>query len=432
MLAIMGDTPLIEDVSKESERVHLLFMQFGVLRKILANLSARDLGRASLVNHAWNNVCRLIRRERRCLHWFEWFSPNVRGKWTRTSPRSIINEEMGRVYCVPHLCLFFSSELINSIDYGEEENKEINLKRCRSRPSYHCPSSAEGVPHVIEHLMKMMPNTCTTLGLRAYGTVGTAWDMSNTVELKDKTSFSVLLVPDIPGVNFIPFFVQSEDFINLKSSKILSDEELESLTGIPCQEQIRSLIFFCDQSSSAAEDAAGLIIQTLLKRMDCKMAVGGGLGDEFFTNASHPHPILMGLAVSGASVRTLSAVIPQDITKEVKIREILEQLKSCGLPSENSVAFMFSCMGRCVGRPRREKGLESTLFREYFPTVPLLGFFGSGEIGFDFIMPNDYQDASKNVSSTKEPLLKKPRASEVEIMHQYSTILVLMHLGRGP
>ncbi|XP_071448208.1 F-box only protein 22-like isoform X2 [Hetaerina americana] len=324
------------------------------------------------------------------------------------------------------------NESVNSIIYEDEDKKEARLEKCRPQPAGHSRPS-EGLPPVIEHLMKMMPTNCTTLGLRAYGTVGSTWDLSQTVELKNKASFSLLMLPKIPGVHINPFVIQREAFMTVKKMKpgLLSDEQLEGLTGISPTEEVRCLIVFCD--SPDGEGAAELLIQTLLKRMNNKMAVGGGIGDQFFTSASHTAPLLTGLAISGDSVQALSAVIPQNVTKANKIQEILEQLKSCDLPSENCVGFMFSCMGRCVGRPKGVKGTESTLFRNYFPTVPLIGFFGCGEIGFNFVLPckNQEKSGSVSVSRSEEPIFKKHKSNKTELMHQYSTIFVLVSLRKG-
>lgn len=45
---------------------------------------------------------------------------------------------------------------------------------------------------------------------------------------------------------------------------------------------------------------------------------------------------------------------------------------------------MFACVGRGKEFYNGVSNVESTAFSELYPGIPLLGFFGDGEIGFDF------------------------------------------------
>lgn len=104
------------------------------------------------------------------------------------------------------------------------------------------------------------------------------------------------------------------------------------------------------------------------------------------------------------------------------------QLKSCGLPEEHSMAFMFSCCGRGYAWYRRRgnpctdyHNVETKAFRQAFPNTPVFGFFGGGEIGMTHLPKFTERDGG---SAEEEEVPHKKR--KMKFFHQFSTIVVLI------
>lgn len=84
------------------------------------------------------------------------------------------------------------------------------------------------------------------------------------------------------------------------------------------------------------------------------------------------------------------------------------QLKSSVFPFEKSLAFAFSCIGRSF-----DLDIEMSLFHSIFPSTPLLGLVGNGEIGLDYVT---------GAQSSDTPSKKR----RLQLYHNYSTIVVLL------
>lgn len=86
---------------------------------------------------------------------------------------------------------------------------------------------------------------------------------------------------------------------------------------------------------------------------------------------------------------------------------------------------MFACVGRGKYFHEGVENVESKLFRKVFPNTPLFGFFGNGEIGYDYL-PN-YQ--SENLDSHYRPDCSES-LRENEMFHGYSSIFVVLSFTR--
>ena len=63
-----------------------------------------------------------------------------------------------------------------------------------------------------------------------------------------------------------------------------------------------------------------------------------------------------------------------------------------------------------------QSGVESGLFRKHFPSTPILGFFGSGEIGVN----SHDQEASTGEGGSS------PKKRRQTYLHSYSTTFVII------
>ncbi|XP_037797840.1 F-box only protein 22-like [Penaeus monodon] len=103
------------------------------------------------------------------------------------------------------------------------------------------------------------------------------------------------------------------------------------------------------------------------------------------------------------------------------------KLKSCGLPEDQSLAFMFTCCGRGYSWYRRRgnpwfdyHNVETKAFRQAFPNTPIFGFFGGGEIGLCHFPKFNSTEADEDMGVRYKKRKKK------KLFHQFSTIIVLL------
>ena len=89
--------------------------------------------------------------------------------------------------------------------------------------------------------------------------------------------------------------------------------------------------------------------------------------------------------IRGEGVQVACVKFTQDVLTESQAEQTVLRLKevSEGFNLQHSVAFMYACVAR--GEEHYDKkNVESAAFRKHFPTTPLMGFFGQGEIGFEY------------------------------------------------
>ena len=123
-----------------------------------------------------------------------------------------------------------------------------------------------------------------------------------------------------------------------------------------------------------------------------------------------------------------STVLNADVNQPADIEKCLLRLSPSGTPpSGKSVGLMFACMGRGHRFYNGTVGVESAVFKRFYPRVPLFGFFGSGEIGYGFPLSSD------NRCSTDGTLpggagdgVDGDVAFMPQIYHSFTTIFVLL------
>ena len=120
---------------------------------------------------------------------------------------------------------------------------------------------------------------------------------------------------------------------------------------------------------------------------------------------------VIGLGIAGEAVQAVSIVhhgeTPSGVTKS------LQQLHNFNVSSSESCAcFMVSCVGRGE-KFYSARNIESQIFKQVFPKVPVGGFFGNGELGLD-------------LQSTEGQPLK-----DSHFLHSYSSVFCLCSLEPG-
>jgi len=131
----------------------------------------------------------------------------------------------------------------------------------------------------------------------------------------------------------------------------------------------------------------------------------------------------LGLAFCGDNVRVTSAMLHANVRQPADIEKCLLRLGSAGTPPVGkSVGLMFACCGRGRDFYSGKVNVESSVFKKLYPRVPLMGFFGGGEIGYDFpLVPTDsrhsaFAGAGDGADDSDLP----------EMYHSFTTIFVLL------
>jgi len=70
---------------------------------------------------------------------------------------------------------------------------------------------------VWDYIRAELQPSCPLVCLRGYGTIGTLPDLSETVELEIGRSYSVLLLPNMPGVSFHTFQLDENQVTRLQN-----------------------------------------------------------------------------------------------------------------------------------------------------------------------------------------------------------------------
>ena len=111
------------------------------------------------------------------------------------------------------------------------------------------------------------------------------------------------------------------------------------------------------------------------------MVIIGGLVESFLMVDNEVRSTgVVGLAISG-NVEAISMVHHGETAEGVQ--QSLKQLRKSGISCEkNTACFMVSCIGRGE-KFYNAKNVETKIFRQEFPDIPVVGFFGNGELGLD-------------------------------------------------
>lgn len=403
-------------ITKEYELLHL----------VLSHLPLGDLNAASKVCRTWCSAAVSVRRSRTHPHWLLWHDGKVHKmqKQLCRMKRAMFPEAdfphlafREYVYSEPCLALMFASQSV----YVEQIV-------CTSKSS--CPAvvvgrnfEEDGHRHrVWDYVRAELPPSCPLVCLRGYGTVGTLPDLTETVEFEVGRSYSVLLLPNMPGVSFHTFQLDEGQVTRLQNSdpQDLNPDVIEEMTRIPTGESVQCLLLFCRETTCAVP-AIEHLVTLLQNRQEETMAVAGGLINDVGGVSRHC-PVIVGVAFLGEGMCVASTILDQDVFTERDADKAMQELKTHTASSYNSsIGLIFACVGRGRHHYQGKRGVESAAFRRHFPRTPLLGYFGNGEIGFK-LLP-DVKD-NKKLADGPTRGSKKKRTDIPIIVHSYTTIMV--------
>lgn len=79
-------------------------------------------------------------------------------------------------------------------------------------------------------------------------------------------------------------------------------------------------------------------------------------------------------------MRTYSVLLDANCNTKERVEDKLRTFKDRVQLKKHSIGFMFACCVRGTNT-FKERNVESTIFKKFFPRVPLVGCFGDGEFG---------------------------------------------------
>ena len=139
---------------------------------------------------------------------------------------------------------------------------------------------------------------------------------------------------------------------------------------------------------------------------------------------------MQGLAFCGENVKVASVLLPYEVKDLEGALLKIAELKSAKIPEKNSVGFMFACIGRGEYHYNSEtKSLEAKAFHKLFPHTPLMGFFGNGELGYEYLPNYSTGECYPSVVKTRVNEEGETVHDIPTLHHSYTTVFVLLSLG---
>lgn len=311
-------------------------------------------------------------------------------------------KELELVHVLPHTVLYMADL---ETFCGQEDTHE--RKKARKKSSAETAAALE----------RLLPRGCQVVGVVAPGIVATATasPSNRPLEIEEGEAGFALLFPNMDGIQIRTFHISNRSGTN----KSLDKNKLAE-AGLINNPDLRAVIVL---GYGTWKTGFSRLLQEVLHPLNEKnIIIAGGFVEKitsfnFQRNCLQDSYGVTGIAFSGAQVQGASVILCQDVTDVKTAEAAMQQLKAAGIPEKNTFGFMFACVGRGQQYYDNKINVEADAFRKTFPNVPLFGFFGNGEIGCDRIVTGSF--SLRECSSQLKD----------ELLHYYSTVMALIHLG---
>ncbi|KAM7230773.1 hypothetical protein CapIbe_018263 [Capra ibex] len=372
-----------------------------VVERVFTFLPAKALLRVAGVCRLWRECVRRVLRAHRNVTWISALSADPCHLAQHCLVR-VVAEELENVHILPQTVLYMA----------DSENF-INLEECRGHKRARKRTTMEAA----FALEKLFPKQCQVLGIVTPGIVvtpiGSRSNRPQEIEIGE--SGFALLFPQIDGIKIKPFH-----FIKDPKKLTLERHQLTEVGLVDNPELRVVLVFGYNCCKVGASDYLQRVVSTF---SDMNVILAGGQVDNLASLTSEKSPLdidatgVVGLSFSGQQVQGATVLLNEDVNDEKAADAAMQRLKAANIPEQNTIGFMFACVGRGSQYYRAKKNVEADAFRKFFPSVPLFGFFGNGEIGCDRIVTGNFT------------LKKCNEFNYNDLFHSYTTIMALIHLG---
>ncbi|XP_040113261.1 F-box only protein 22 [Oryx dammah] len=372
-----------------------------VVERVFTFLPAKALLRVAGVCRLWRECVRRVLRTHRSVTWISALSADPCHLAQHCLVR-VVAEELENVHILPQTVLYMA----------DSENF-INLEECRGHKRARKRTTVEAA----FALEKLFPKQCQVLGIVTPGIVvtpiGSRSNRPQEIEIGE--SGFALLFPQIDGIKIKPFhFIKDPKKLTLERHQLTE-------VGLLDNPELRVVLVF---GYNCCKVGASNYLQRVVSTFsDMNVILAGGQVDNLTSLTSEKSPLdidatgVVGLSFSGHQVQGATVLLNEDVSDEKAADAVMQRLKAANIPEQNTIGFMFACVGRGSQYYRAKKNVEADAFRKFFPSVPLFGFFGNGEIGCDRIVTGNF-------------ILKKCNEFNYnDLFHSYTTIMALIHLG---
>ncbi|XP_037357943.1 F-box only protein 22 [Talpa occidentalis] len=372
-----------------------------VVERVLAFLPAQALLRAAGVSRLWSECARRALRARRRV---AWISAGAAGRGRRDEHGLLraAEDELQNVLILPRTVLYMA-----------DSETFISLEECRG----HKRARKRTTMETAFALEKLFPKQCQVLGIVTPGIVVTPMGSGSNrpQEIEIGESGFALLFPQIEGIKIQPFhFIKDPKNLTLERHRLTE-------VGLLDNPELRVVLVF---GYNCCRVGASNYLQRVVSTFsDMNVILAGGQVDNLASLTSEKTPLdidatgVVGLSFSGHRIQSATVLLNEDVNDEKTAEAAVQRLKAANIPEHNTIGFMFACVGRGFQYYRAKRNVEADAFRKFFPSVPLFGFFGNGEIGCDRIVTGNFT------------LKKCNEVKDDDLFHSYTTIMALIHLG---
>ncbi|XP_065404284.1 F-box only protein 22 isoform X2 [Macaca fascicularis] len=374
-----------------------------VVERVLTFLPAKALLRVACVCRLWRECVRRVLRTHRSVTWISAGLAEA-GHLERHCLVRVVAEELENVRILPHTVLYMA-----------DSETFISLEECRGHKRVTPMGSGSNRPQEIE-----------------IGESGFA-----------------LLFPQIEGIKIQPFhFIKDPKNLTLerhqltevvtsvlevfRRCRLVLCELIRKMgttkvtlmsvrKGLLDNPELRVVLVFGYNCCKVG--ASNYLQQVVSTFSDMNIILAGGQVDNLSSLTSEKNPLdidaagVVGLSFSGHRIQSATVLLNEDVSDEKTAEAAMQRLKAANIPEQNTIGFMFACVGRGFQYYRAKGNVEADAFRKFFPSVPLFGFFGNGEIGCDRIVTGNFI------------LRKCNEVKDDDLFHSYTTIMALIHLG---
>ncbi|XP_007478052.1 F-box only protein 22 isoform X3 [Monodelphis domestica] len=349
------------------------------------------------VSRLWKECVRRTLRTQQSVAWISTMEP---GPPEMHSLVQVLAKELEKVHALPQTVLYMADE---DTFVGEEDGH--GHKKARKR-------NPQEIARAIERLF---PKRCHVLGVITPGVIVTPMGSGSNrpQEIEDGEAGFAILFPKIDGVKIETFHFLKDLRKCIHESKLIE-------AGLKNNPELRVVLIFGYNSWKIG--AAGFLQKVVNILNEKSVMLAGGQVDRLTSLTSESNPPtneacgVVGLSFSGPQIQSASVLLNQDVNDEKTAEAAMQRLKAANIPEYNTFGFMFACVGRGFQYYRTRRNVEADAFRKFFPTVPLFGFFGNGEIGCDRIVTGNF-------------ILRECNEVEDILLHSYTTVMILIHLG---
>lgn len=372
-----------------------------VVERVLAFLPAKALLRVASVCRLWRECARRVLRTQRQVTWISAGLAGA-GHLEEHCLLRVGAQEIENVHILPSTVLYMA-----------DSETFINLEECRG----HKRARKRMTMETASAIEKLFPKQCDILGLVTPGIVvtpmGSTSNRPQEIELGE--SGFALLFPQMEGIKIQPFH-----FSNYPKDMPL---ELHQFTEVGLLENPDLRVVLVFGYNCCRTGASNYLERVVSLFSDMNVILAGGQVDNLvsLTSGSKPMHIdatgVVGLTFSGQRIQSATVLLTEDVNDEKSVEAAMQRLKAANIPEQNTIGFMFACVGRGFQYYRAKANVEADAFRKLFPNVPLFGFFGNGEIGCDRIVTENFT------------LKRCSEVEDVDLFHSYTTVMALIHLG---